>query len=74
MEIAHQAARGVTGKPMTIAKVRGAVLPLADGGRVLTTIHPSYLLRIQDERDKAAEYGRFVADLRRGAEYLRKAA
>jgi DNA polymerase len=68
------AARGVTGRPVTIAKVRGRVLPLADGGHVVTTIHPSYLLRIREERDKDAEYARFVADLRLCAAFLKDQA
>ena len=29
------------------------------------TVHPSFLLRLPDDASKAAEYGRFVADLRR---------
>jgi uracil-DNA glycosylase family protein len=64
------AARGLMGRPVTIAKVRGAPLPLSDGIRMVTTIHPSYLLRIQDDNDKAAEYRRFVQDLRICAKLL----
>jgi uracil-DNA glycosylase len=64
------AARGLMGRPVTIAKVRGAPLPLPDGSRMVTTIHPSYLLRIQDDNDKAAEYRRFVQDLRTCAKLL----
>ena len=37
---------------------------------MVTTIHPSYLLRIRDEQDKAAEYRRFVQDLRACAKLL----
>jgi uracil-DNA glycosylase len=40
------------------------VIPLSDGGRMLATIHPSYILRIKDEADKRAQYRRFVADLK----------
>jgi uracil-DNA glycosylase family protein len=64
------AARGLMGRPVTIAKVRGAPMPLPDGSRMVTTIHPSYLLRIRDENDKAAEYRRFVQDLRACAKLL----
>jgi uracil-DNA glycosylase len=32
--------------------------------RGLITAHPSYLLRLPDERAKKAEYGKFVADLK----------
>jgi uracil-DNA glycosylase len=64
------AARGLMGRPVTIAKVRGTPLPLPDGGRMVTTIHPSYLLRIQDDDDKSAEYRRFVQDLSACAKLL----
>jgi DNA polymerase len=37
---------------------------MPDGGDCLVTVHPSYLLRILDKNDAAAEYGRFVADLK----------
>jgi DNA polymerase len=61
------AARGVLGKTVTLAKVRGEILSQPDGSRVLVTIHPSYLLRIQNdatEAEKADAYQRFVQDLR----------
>jgi uracil-DNA glycosylase family protein len=64
------AARALTGRPVTIAKARGMALPLEDGSRMVTTIHPSYLLRIRDDDDKAAEYRRFVQDLRACAKLL----
>src|SRR5829696_2304408 len=68
------ALRSLTGKPTAIAKLRGHAVPLADGTPLVATIHPSYLLRIQDHDDKAAEYGRFVADLRLCAKLLEKVA
>ena len=68
------AARGVLGRPVTIGKVRGQPLPLEDGGTAFVTIHPSALLRIQDQPDKEREYRAFVADLRRAAAYLAKRA
>jgi uracil-DNA glycosylase family protein len=58
------AARSLLHRVVTISKLRGAPHPLEDGGRVLVTIHPSYLLRIRDEADARAEYARFVADLK----------
>jgi uracil-DNA glycosylase len=68
------ALRSLTGKPMAIAKLRGRAVPLADGTPLVATIHPSYLLRIRDDDDKAAEYGRFVSDLRLCAKLLEKVA
>jgi uracil-DNA glycosylase len=58
------AARSLFGRVVTIAKMRGEVHRLADGIAALVTIHPSYLLRIQDEADKEREYRQFVSDLR----------
>ena len=68
------ALRSVSGKPLAINKFRGRVMPLPDGGRMLATIHPSYILRIEDEADKRAQYRQFVADLKVCAKFIRKAA
>jgi DNA polymerase len=68
------AARSVFERVLTIGKVRGKVMPVPDGGEGLVTIHPSYLLRIREERDKRSEYGRFIADLKTARDYLRSAA
>lgn len=56
------AARGMLGKTVSIAKVRGAPIPLEDGSELWVTAHPSYLLRLEGEaRDKQASL--FDADL-----------
>ena len=64
------AARSLFGRPVTVTKLRGRMLELPDGAGVLVTIHPSFLLRIQDAADKKREYARFVADLRLAAKIL----
>jgi|tagenome__1003787_1003787.scaffolds.fasta_scaffold20848673_3 uracil-DNA glycosylase family protein len=64
------AARSLLGRPVTITKVRGSAVQLADGTAALVTIHPSLLLRIEDRADKAREYRAFVADLRQAAKFL----
>jgi len=56
------AARSLFGKAVTIGKVRGQAHALPDGGEAWVTVHPSFLLRVQDNRE--AEYRRFVEDLR----------
>jgi DNA polymerase len=68
------AARSLFGRPVTIAKLRGRALQLADGTAAFVTIHPSFLLRIQDEADKEREYRNFVADLRPAAKIVARAA
>jgi uracil-DNA glycosylase family protein len=58
------AVRSLMGKNMTIGRIRGRVLMMPDGGRLVATIHPSYILRIEDEHDKQAQYRAFVHDLK----------
>jgi uracil-DNA glycosylase len=61
------AARSLTGKTVTISKVRGQAISLADGTALFVTVHPSSLLRIPDENDKQKAYRQFVADLKKAA-------
>ncbi len=61
------AARSLTGKTVTISKIRGQALSLADGTRLFVTVHPSSLLRIEDNNDKQKAYQQFVADLKEAA-------
>ena len=57
------AARALFGKAVTISALRGAAHKLPDGGEAWVTVHPSFLLRVRDDRE--AEYARFVEDLQR---------
>ena len=57
------ALRGVTGKSASIKSMRGAVHDLAGGGKLIATIHPSFLLRLPDRERAAEERAMFVADL-----------
>jgi DNA polymerase len=61
------AAQALLGRPVTIGRERGRLRPFGSGRRILVTVHPSYILRIPDERAKEAEYSRLVADLRAAA-------
>ena len=61
------AARSLTGKTVTINKIRGQAMSLADSTRLFVTVHPSSLLRIPDESDKQKAYRQFVADLKKAA-------
>src|SRR5262245_54474652 len=58
------AARGLMRKTLTINANRGRIIALPGGGQGLVTVHPSYLLRIEEERDKRREFGLLVRDLR----------
>src|SRR5499425_576024 len=46
------AARSLFGRVVTIARMRGEPHQLGDGTAAFVTIHPSWLLRIEDETDK----------------------
>jgi DNA polymerase len=61
------AARSLTGKTVTISKMRKTPIAMADGTTLVVTVHPSALLRIEDEADKRAAYQEFVADLKAAA-------
>ncbi len=61
------AARSLTGKTVTVAKQRQQPIAMADGTKLIVTVHPSSLLRIEDEADKRAAYKAFVADLKAAA-------
>jgi uracil-DNA glycosylase len=58
------AAHGLTGRATAVQSNRGSVLTLDKGLRVFMTIHPSALLRLQDEEEKRSGYQSFVNDLR----------
>lgn len=64
------ALRGFFGRPVKLAEVRGETIPLPEefGGVCVPTFHPSYLLRIQDEGQRAVEERKFAADLEKARE------
>jgi len=66
------AARSLFGKVVTITKMRGRLHELEDGTPAIVTTHPSALLRMPDERAKAAAFALLVADLELCADYLKK--
>jgi uracil-DNA glycosylase family protein len=58
------AAQSLLGRAILALTNRGKILDLANGLRVFVTIHPSALLRLQDEEEKRSGYASFVNDLR----------
>jgi uracil-DNA glycosylase len=54
----------LTGRATAVQTNRGSVLTVDEGLRVFMTIHPSALLRLQDEEEKRSGYQSFVNDLR----------
>ena len=73
LALGASAARGVLGKAVTIAKARGRPHPLADGGELWGTAHPSYLLRLKNEK-KAQQEHLFHADIAAVAKRLAELA
>lgn len=59
------AARSLVGKVVTIGKVRGEPLTLADGGECWVTVHPSSILRAPDEAARREGKKLFLRDLKR---------
>jgi len=68
------AARSLTGKTVTIAKMRKTPVDMADGTKLVVTVHPSALLRIDDEDTRHAAYQEFVADLKAAAQAAKTTA
>jgi len=64
------AARSLFGRVVTITRMRGQAHTLEDGTAAFVTIHPSWLLRIEDEADKEREYNHFVAYLRQAGKLI----
>jgi uracil-DNA glycosylase family protein len=58
------AAQAIFGPSFRVTRERGKVLSSKFAPRVLTTVHPSSLLRQPDEESRQREYERFVIDLR----------
>ena len=61
--LAATAARSLFGKVVTISALRGKPQQALDGGETWVTVHPSFLLRVRDNKEE--EYARFVEDLHR---------
>src|SRR5271155_3233134 len=61
------AARSLIGRTVTISKVRGKPTDLTDGAKLIVTVHPSSLLRIEDAGERHKAYRLFVADLKAAA-------
>jgi len=58
------AAQALFGSAFRVTRERGKILASPFAPKVVTTVHPSSLLRQPDEESRAREYALFVADLR----------
>ncbi|MGA7371977.1 MAG: uracil-DNA glycosylase family protein, partial [Methyloceanibacter sp.] len=66
------AARAVTHKALSINVNRGPLSELPGERRAVITVHPSYLLRLLEEREKRRQFDRLVKDLRFAADAARR--
>lgn len=64
----------IMGRSVTISSLRGAPQRCPDGTPLVVTVHPSSILRSQNDEERAANYEAFVADLRVAAGLLKRRA
>jgi uracil-DNA glycosylase family protein len=64
------AAQGLLGSSFRVTKQRGHVLRVEGYPPILATVHPSSLLRQITDDDRERETQRFVADLKKCAEFI----
>jgi DNA polymerase len=68
------AAQSVIGPNFLVSQQRGRWLDSSIAPHVLATVHPSSILRGQDEKSRHEELARFTEDLKPVADLIRKAA
>lgn len=66
------AAQALLGRDFRVTKQRGAPIKSNLAPHVLATVHPSSLLRLPPQLDAEAEFRRFVSDLRKAADILKR--
>jgi len=67
------AARSLVGRAVPVMAERGHWLPREDGRKVLVTLHPSALLRVQPE-DREEAFAAFVKDLKQARKLFKPRA
>lgn len=65
------AAQSLIGPQFRVTRQRGEVFPGPEGTRLTATVHPSSILRAEDQAGRAREMDQFVADLHGVAAILR---
>ncbi|MFL6650436.1 MAG: uracil-DNA glycosylase family protein, partial [Sulfurifustaceae bacterium] len=65
------AARAAFGRNVRLKDYRGTITATPLAPRTLVTIHPSAILRLIQESERATEYARFVEDLKHVASLIR---
>jgi uracil-DNA glycosylase len=65
------ACRALTGSDRNLLKRRGTFETARDGGPVFITVHPSYLLRLQDSAEREDGFAHFCEDLGTAREFVK---
>lgn len=58
------AAQLLTGKPVVLSRLRGQVLQMPDGHRLMVTTHPSSILRMPDQESRHKARAALIEDLK----------
>jgi uracil-DNA glycosylase family protein len=66
------AAQSLLGASFRLTKHRGELFPSRWGAKILATVHPSSLLRMEDREERHAALRAFVADLKIAAAHARR--
>ena len=66
------AAQALLGRAFRVTHQRGQILPFDRAPQIVATVHPSSILRAQDDESRHREYELFVKDLRVVASVLRQ--
>src|SRR3982751_6839524 len=66
------AAQALLGREFSVMRERGKFVPSALAPYVVATVHPSSILRAQDEESRRAQKEAFIADLRIAAAQIKK--
>ncbi len=66
------AAQALLGKEFSVMRARGKFVPSPIAPYVMATVHPSSILRAQDEESRRGQKEAFIADLRVAATQLKK--
>jgi uracil-DNA glycosylase family protein len=67
------AAQSLLGRAFRVTQHRGEIFESANHPPILATVHPSSILRAQDDESRERERLEFVEDLKRAAQYLKRA-
>jgi uracil-DNA glycosylase family 4 len=65
------AAQALLGKEFSVMRDRGKFVPSPWANYVMATVHPSSILRAQDEESRRAQKESFIADLRIAAAHIK---